>query len=168
MNLQDLANTLKYQEVSKNSNRFDGTPIDKWNSLAGTVKSAVAVEAMVTWLTSNGITVSDPSSSDHDKIISKVKTELKMATCQVKGHYIWNQIRTTQDYGAVIFTAIKPEGVRLFWCSKEEAAQVGSPQHDGRDDILMITHKEGEFPSVFKEFTTAQPGLHTSPLWFTG
>ena len=169
MNLQDLANTPKYIAAVGRPNKFAATPIPDWNSLAGTVKSSVAVEALITWLTNNGITVGPKQTDDYDKTISGVSAELKMSTLNKDGGYIWNQIRPTQDYGVVIFTAIRPTDVRLYWCTKAEAESVGTPQHAKNGDVtLMITHQEGEFPSVFKEFTTAQPGLHTSPLWFTG
>ena len=71
-----------------------------------------------------GHTVGKPTSSDHDRIIDGVKTEIKGSSRWGGGNgkldYRWQQIRLDEDYEQVIWLAIDHDEIRLWSTAKTD------------------------------------------------
>jgi hypothetical protein len=73
------------------------------------------------FMTELGHSVSKPESSDHDRIISNYKTEIKVSTSwdNTENKFTWQQIRD-QDYERIIFVGINPNNIEIFWATKSD------------------------------------------------
>lgn len=88
-----------------------------------------------------GLNVRKCENSDHDFILEDIKTEHKMSALWVDSHgnttvFRWQQIRTVQDYELMIFMAVYPDKIRLFYATKQDLLDNLDPflnnQHGGK------------------------------------
>ena len=71
---------------------------------------------------SQGVSVTKPSNSNHDRIVGGKKVEIKGSFLWGEGtHFRWQQIRPSQDYEIIVFVAIYPDRVEFYQADKETA-----------------------------------------------
>ena len=69
---------------------------------------------------SQGVTVTKPSNSDHDRIVDGKKVEIKGSFLWGESNtFRWQQIRTSQDYELIVFIAIYPDRIEFFQADKD-------------------------------------------------
>lgn len=84
-----------------------------------------------------GLTITKPTSTDHDTVANGVKIEIKGSSGWVDNdgnitHFRWQQIRPSQDYDAIIFLAMYPDGIKFYYASKKDIIKnVAKNQHGG-------------------------------------
>lgn len=100
-----------------------------------------------------GHKVTRPESSDHDRIISNHKTEIKVSTTwnEELNNFTWQQIRD-QDYDRIIFVGINPNDISVWWATKDDLreyvlGQDSKRQHAGKDggqELYWLQGSKGE------------------------
>ena len=69
---------------------------------------------------SQGVSVSKPSNSNHDRIVDGKKVEIKGSFLWGDSNsFRWQQIRTNQDYDIVVFIAVYPDEIKFYQADKE-------------------------------------------------
>lgn len=117
-------------------NWYADSPFRDLLALPSKSKGAEMERLVEEFMVKTGHTVSKPTSSDHDRIIDGVKTEIKGSSRWGGGNgkrdYRWQQIRLDEDYEQVIWLAIDHNEIRLWSTSKTDLQAL-----DGSNGIAL-------------------------------
>lgn len=122
-NLIDLIDESLFAPIAEDE-RYVGSVFRSIRQMAPKHKGA-RYEAIVEHLcASQGMSVESPKSSDHDRIINGVKTEIK-GSCLNKGKDVFSflQIRPDQDYEQLLFLCCHPSETYMLTMSKALVSQ---------------------------------------------
>ena len=97
--------------------------------------------------------------SDHDIVVEGYRTEVKLRLTwgDEIDKFTWQQIRSRQVYERIIFIAINPEELKMWWATKEDLeynifGKSCYRQHGGKkgkQDLYWIHSKDG-IPAWFR------------------
>ena len=140
-------------ESSKQS-IWEGSKFQSFRNIPSPKSKGAQGEKLVQQLMETlGHKVTRPENSDHDRIISNHKTEIKVSTTwnEELNNFTWQQIRD-QDYERIIFVGINPNDISVWWATKDDLreyvlGQDSKRQHAGKDgeqDLYWIQASAGE------------------------
>jgi len=166
---EDIAKFQSHQQAVKSvsNDPYENTPFWAYRIMSSRKKGA-AFEKLTKEFFKNqfGLDSHKSLSSDHDTIVQGRKLEIKGSMMWVNGrgvctHFRWQQIRLSQDYDAMIFMAMYPQGIRWLWASKQDLIDNLDPkkynQHGGKSvdsGTMAIDGIPETFPWM-KEITNA-------------
>lgn len=108
-----------------------GSPYRWIKEISSSRKRGAEGEKLVTlFLGSCKYTVTKPTSSDSDRNVNAVPTEIKFSTLWEKGTYRFQQLRD-QDYHYVVCFGLSPQGWHMWIVPKQVAWDNSTPQHGG-------------------------------------
>lgn len=117
-------------------NWYADSPFRDLLALPSKSKGAEMERLVEEFMVKTGHTVGKPTSSDHDRIIDGVKTEIKGSSRWGGGNgkldYRWQQIRLDEDYEQVIWLAIDHDEIRLWSTAKTDLQAL-----DGSNGIAL-------------------------------
>tara|TARA_R110000772_G_scaffold82558_4_gene175056 strand:+ start:728 stop:1237 length:510 start_codon:yes stop_codon:yes gene_type:complete len=122
----------------KRDTRYDGSPMMHVKNMGPGQKGSTCEKMVEDLYTKMGSVVEKPTSSEHDRIIDGIKTEIK-GSCLAANSDVFSflQIRPSQDYSQLIFFMAYPNEVVMMKMNKETVMKCVEnkhfkPQHGGK------------------------------------
>jgi len=120
---EDIGNFSSYNGIlsAAKTDIYKDSPFKIYKDLSSKKKGAEFEKLTQEYALRNGLWVKPPLSSEHDRIIEGFgKTEIKGSLLWGDGtNFRWQQIRPAQDYDNIVFLAVYPDRIDLYWASKE-------------------------------------------------
>lgn len=126
-------NIIEYQSYKNYTSikcPYEGSPLKMYKNMSSKRKGAAFEKIFEEFMKAQGFMMKKNYNSDHDRVFVINGKELKF---EVKGSTLWGengssmkwqQIRCDQDYDIIIFMAILPEGIDIYWSTKETVKDV--------------------------------------------
>tara|TARA_Y100001937_G_scaffold14425_1_gene19351 strand:- start:20098 stop:20928 length:831 start_codon:yes stop_codon:yes gene_type:complete len=111
---------------------YNGSPFQIYKDMSSKRKGKFFEMIVAEYCENLGCLVERATNSEHDRIISKQKAEIKGSTLW-EGHdelFRWQQIRPNQDYDIMIFLAMYPDRVDLFASKKKDVVDYVTKQDE--------------------------------------
>lgn len=107
-------------EDNKDSDIYTDSVFKNLKDLSSKKKGKYFEQLYAEYKLSQGVIVTKPENSDHDRIVDGLKVEIKGSFIWSNANsFRWQQIRTGQDYDVVVFIAIYPDRVEFYQADKE-------------------------------------------------
>ena len=118
MNLIEIIDP-KLLEPEDRDTRYDNSPFKHIKAMGAKQKGKYYELITENVLSQRGYLVEKPESTEHDRIINKVKTEIKGSTLNKNtDHFSFLQIRPDQDYAELMFTMCYPDKLVIMKMDK--------------------------------------------------
>ena len=111
---------------------YNGSPFQIYKDMSSKRKGKFFEMIVAEYCENLGCVVERATNSEHDRIISMKKAEIKGSTLW-EGHdelFRWQQIRPNQDYDIMIFLAMYPDRVDLFASKKKDVVDYVTKQDE--------------------------------------
>ena len=111
---------------------YNGSPFQIYKDMSSKRKGKFFEMIVAEYCENLGCVVERATNSEHDRIISTKKAEIKGSTLW-EGHdelFRWQQIRPNQDYDIMIFLAMYPDRVDLFASKKKDVVDYVTKQDE--------------------------------------
>ena len=119
---------------NKDIDPYNGSPFQIYKEMSSKRKGKFFEMIVAEYCENLGCGVFPPENSDHDRMISGKKVEIKgsMLWGEDASHFRWQQIRPAQDYDMIVFLAMYPDRIDLFASTKKEVSDfVLTPDDNG-------------------------------------
>ena len=117
---------------NKDIDPYNGSPFQIYKEMSSKRKGKFFEMIVAEYCENLGCGVFPPENSDHDRIISGKKVEIK-GSMLWEGHeelFRWQQIRPAQDYDMMVFLAMYPDRIDLFASTKKEVSDFVQKQDE--------------------------------------
>lgn len=123
-----LDNTVPNYIKSKLVDTWKNTPFEGYTFLSPRQKGMMGENFVEKIMITNGHNVSPKQNEGHDRIINKIKTEIKFSLCSngkngpKEDYFFINHVSTGKDWDRLIFCGVNYnlKNTRLFWFTKED------------------------------------------------
>jgi len=162
--LAGLAGTMR-TEYADNDMAWEGSPFAWIKARPSRQVGAIGERLVAGWCATKQFDVMRALSSDYDRLIGGLRTEIKFSTLWRAGGYKFQQLRD-QDYQIAICLGISPFDAHCWAIPKRILMQhvIGhTPQHGGRrgSDTAWLHVKPDEVPSWLAEWGGRLADAHT-------
>ena len=117
---------------NKDIDPYNGSPFQIYKEMSSKRKGKFFEMIVAEYCENLGCIVDRAINSDHDRVISNKKTEIK-GSMLWEGHeelFRWQQIRPDQDYDIMVFLAMYPDRIDLFASTKKEVCDFVQKQDE--------------------------------------
>ena len=103
---------------------YEGSPLQIYKQMSSKRKGAAFEKIFEEFMVNRGYEMRKNYNSDHDRVFVIGDKEVKI---EIKGSTLWGekgnslkfqQIRVDQDYDIVVFMAVLPEGIEMYYADK--------------------------------------------------
>lgn len=138
---EEIQDYKAYKMYLEQKDPYEGSPNQIYKQMSSKRKGAAFEKIFEEFMINRGYSMRKNYNSDHDRVFVIDGKEVKI---EIKGSTLWGekgdsmkfqQIRVDQDYDIVVFMAVLPEGIEMYYAEKPDVR-----------DFVDVQDSDGFYP----------------------